>query len=122
MSILEQLESEKYISVETFKKDGSSVRTPVWFVIRDQAIVVITRRQTGKFKRLKNNNRVNLAVCSMKGDVKGEWVSGTATILVGDKIRDAIRWRDKRYGFIARVAKFMNKSKGELCAFSINLD
>lgn len=122
MSLLEQLESEKYISVETFKKNGNGVKTPVWFVIRDETIFVITRDQTGKFKRLKNNTKVNVAICSMKGDIKGEWHSGTATILSDDKVAEAVKWRDKKYGFISKLAKFLSKSKGELCAFSIKLD
>ncbi|WP_299292124.1 PPOX class F420-dependent oxidoreductase [Nitrosopumilus sp.] len=122
MSLLEQLESEKYISVETFKKSGDGIKTPVWFVIRDETIFVVTRDQTGKFKRLKNNTKVNLAICSMKGDIKGEWFSGIATILPEEQVKEAVKWRDKKYGFLAKIAKFASKSKGELCAFSIKLD
>ena len=122
MSLLEQLESEKYISVETFRKSGDGVKTPVWFVISDETIFVVTRDQTGKFKRLKNNTKVNLAICSMKGDIKGEWFTGTATILPDGKAAEAVKWRDKKYGFMSKIAKFLSKSKGELCAFSIKLD
>ena len=122
MSLLEQLESEKYISVETFRKSGDGVKTPVWFVIRDQTIFVITRDQTGKFKRLKNNTKVNVAICSMKGDVKSEWSSGAATILSDKKVKEVSKWRDKKYGFLSKLAKFASKTKGELCAFSIRLD
>lgn len=122
MSLLEQLKSEKYISVETFRKNGDGVETPVWFVIRDEIIFVITRDQTGKFKRLKNNTKVNLAICSMKGDIKGDWFAGTATILPDDKVAEAVKWRDKKYGFMAKIAKFLSKNKGELCAFSIKVD
>ena len=122
MSLLEQLESEKYISVETFKKNGEGVKTPVWFVIRDETIFVTTRDQTGKFKRLKNNTKVNVAVCSMKGYLKSQWSSGVATILPDEKVKEAVKWRDKKYGFMAKIAKFLTKSKGELCAFSIMLD
>ena len=122
MSLLEQLESEKYISVETFRKSGDGVKTPVWFVIRDETIFVITRDQTGKFKRLKNNTKVNVAICSMKGDVKSEWSSGAATILSDEQVKEVSKWRDKKYGFLSKLAKFASKTKGELCAFSIKLD
>lgn len=122
MSLLEQLESEKYISVETFRKSGDGVKTPVWFVIRDETIFVITRDQTGKFKRLKNNTKVNVAICSMRGDVKSEWSSGIATILADEQVKKVSKWRDKKYGFLSRLAKFASKTKGELCAFSIALD
>ena len=122
MSLLEQLESEKYISVETFRKNGDGVKTPVWFVIRDETIFVITRDQTGKFKRLKNNTKVNVAICSMKGDVKSEWSSGVATILSDEQVKEVSKWRDKKYGFLSKLAKFASKTKGELCAFSIKID
>ena len=58
MSILDQLEPQKYISVETYKKNNDAVRTPVWFVIKDKLVYVVTRDQTGKVKRLKNNQKV----------------------------------------------------------------
>ena len=122
MSLLEQLESEKYISVETFRKNGDGVKTPVWFVIRDETIFVITRDQTGKFKRLKNNTKVNVAICSMKGDEKSDWTSGVATILSDEQVKEVSKWRDKKYGFLSKLAKFASKTKGELCAFSIKLD
>lgn len=122
MSLLEQLESEKYISVETFRKSGDGVKTPVWFVIRDETIFVITRDQTGKFKRLKNNTKVNVAICSMKGDVKSDWTSGIATILSDEQVKEVSKWRDKKYGLLSKLAKFASKTKGELCAFSIKID
>jgi hypothetical protein len=33
-----------------------------------------------------------------------------------------VKARDKKYGFMAKVAKFFSKSKGELFAFSIKVD
>lgn len=121
-NFLKQLESEKYISIETMKKNGESVKTPVWFVIRDELIVVITRDQTGKFKRIKNNNKVNIAICSIRGNVSGKLIPGTATILLKEKINDAVKWRDEKYGFISKIAKLLTKNKGQLCAFSIKID
>ncbi len=53
MSGLEDLESQKYISLETYKKNNQPVKTPVWFVINNDLIYVITREGTGKVKRIK---------------------------------------------------------------------
>jgi len=39
-----------------------------------------------------------------------------------DETQDAVKWRDKKYGFMAKIAKFLSKSKGELLAFSIKVD
>ena len=116
---LSEIESQKYISLETYRKNGNPVRTPVWFVIKDDLIYVVTRSQTGKVKRLKNNLEVKIALCDIKGKISGAWFSGTATILDDSQTTEAVKWRDKKYGFMAKIAKFMSKSKGELYAFSI---
>lgn len=119
LKYLAEIESEKYISVETYRKNGNPVRTPVWFTIEGNQIFVVTRDQTGKIKRLKNNAQVKIATCTIKGDIKGKWVSGTAEILDAEKTKDAVKRRDKKYGFFSKMARFLTKSKGELLAFSI---
>ena len=122
MTTIESLESEKYISLETYRKNENPVRTPVWFVIKDDLVFVVTRDQTGKIKRLKHNQKVRIASCTIKGKITGEWMKGIATILEKEETKQAVKWRDKKYGFMAKIAKFLSKSKGELIAFSINTD
>ena len=119
---LDEIKSQKYISLETYRKNNQPVKTPVWFVIKDGLIYVVTRDQTGKVKRLRNNLQVKFALCTIKGKVTGEWISGTAKILTKEETRDAVKWRDKKYGFMAKIAKFLSKSKGEFFAFSIKAD
>ncbi len=122
MSNLEEIESEKCISLETYRKNNEPVKTPVWFVIKNDLIYVVTRDQTGKVKRLRNNQQVKIATCNFKGKIKGQWISGTAKILTEDETKDAVKWREKKYGLMAKIAKFLSKGKGELLAFSIKID
>ena len=122
MSNLNEIESEKYISLETYKKNNQPVRTPVWFVIKNDLTNVVTRDQTGKVKRLRNNQQVKIATCTIRGKVTGQWMSGTAKILTEKETQNTVKWRDEKYGFMARIAKFLSKSKGELLAFSIKTD
>jgi len=122
MNGLNKIESEKYISLETYRKNNQPVRTPVWFVIKNDLIYVVTRDQTGKVKRLRNNQQVKIAICTIRGKVTGQWMSGTAKILTDEETQDAVKWRDKKYGFMAKIAKFLSKSKGELLAFSIKMN
>ena len=122
MSNLEEIESEKCISLETYRKNNEPVKTPVWFVIKDDLIYVVTRDQTGKVKRLRNNQQVKIATCNFKGKIKGQWISGTAKILTEEETKDAVKWREKKYGLMAKIAKFLSKGKGELLAFSIKVD
>ena len=119
---LEEIESKKCISLETYRKNNQPVRTAVWFVIKDDLIYVVTRDQTGKAKRPRNNQQVKIATCNFKGKVKGQWISGTAKILSEDETKEVVKWRNKKYGFMAKIAKFLSKSKGELLAFSIKTD
>ena len=75
---LRQFLDERYVSLETYKKDGRVVRTPLWFVIYNDLIYVITLEATGKVKRIKNNNTVRIAPCSFKGEpkkVENDWIS-----------------------------------------------
>ncbi len=119
---LEKNKSEKYVSLETYKKNNQAVKTPVWFVVKNNLIYVITRSQTGKVKRLRNNLQVKIAPCTMRGNVTGEWVSGTAKILTEEQTKEAVKWRDQKYGFMAKIAKFASKNKGEFFAISIKMD
>lgn len=122
MKNLDDIKSEKYISVETYKKDGTSVKTPVWFTIKDNLVYVVTRDQTGKIKRLKNNHNVKIATCNIKGKISGKLISGTAEILGEHETKEAVKRRDKKYGFFSKVARFLTKNKGELLAFSIKIN
>lgn len=122
MISLEEIKSEKYILLETYRKNGEPVKTPVWFVINDDFVYVVTRSHTGKVKRLQNNPKVKFAPCTIKGKVTGEWISGTAKILDESQTKNTIKMRDKKYGFMAKITKFLNKNKGELFAFSIKID
>ena len=119
---IESLSDLKYINLETFRKNGNGVRTPVWFVTENDKIYVITRESTGKVKRLANNPKVNFAPCSFKGNIEGDWISGTSSLITGDEAEKAVKLRKKKYGFKALLAGFMSKTKGELVVYSITLD
>jgi uncharacterized protein len=76
-----ELRDQKYISLVTFKKDGRSVGTPVWFAEIDDKLYVMTRTDSGKYKRVRNSSRIKIAPCTMRGKVTGPEFSGTARIL-----------------------------------------
>ena len=116
------MERQKYITVETYKRDGTPVRTPVWLHVRDGQVIVVTRSETGKAKRLRANRSVRVAPCTIRGRVKGPWASGRAVILDEEQTAAAVKARDKKYGMMARLARSLTGGKGELFAFAIKLD
>jgi uncharacterized protein len=89
--------SAKYISLETFKKNGRGVKTPVWFVLHDDALYVYTEADSWKVKRIRNNPLVRVAVCNFRGDVKGQWFDGTASLIEGDERLAADTLLDRKY-------------------------
>ncbi len=122
MSDINDLESQKYISLETYKKNNQPVKTHDWFVINNDLIHVITREGTGKVKRIKNNPQVKLAPCTFGGKPIGEWVSGNASKVSGEESDKVIKLRKKKYGFRATIAQFASRGKGDLVVFSIKLE
>ena len=118
---LDQFLDQKYINLETYKKDGTSVRTPVWFVIDNDLIYVITRESTGKVKRLKNNHDVRIVLCSFKGEPKNEWIKGKAEKITGKEADIAIKLRKKKYGMSARLIGLFTSQKGNLVVYSIKI-
>ena len=118
---LEQFLDQKYINLETYKKDGTPIRTPVWFVIGKELIYIITRDSTGKVKRLKNNHDVRIVPCSFKGEPKNEWVKGKAEVITGGGADKVIKLRKKKYGMFARLIGIFTSQKGNTVVYSIEL-
>ena len=112
---------QKYVNLETYKKDGTPVRTPVWFMIDNGIIYVITREKTGKVKRLKNNQNIRIVPCSFKGKSESEWIEGIAQKVTGEEAEKAIKLRKKKYGFSARLTGLFSSQKGNPIVYSIEL-
>jgi len=53
--------NQKYINLETFRRDGRGVRTPVWFVQDGASLYVRTVADSGKVKRIRNQTQVNIS-------------------------------------------------------------
>ncbi|MFN3655021.1 MAG: PPOX class F420-dependent oxidoreductase [Candidatus Nitrosotenuis sp.] len=100
---ISNFEGHKYINLETYKKNGQAVRTPVWFVISENQIFVTTRPDTGKVKRIRNNQKVKIMPCGMKGEPKGDWIEGTARFANETESQNAVNLRNKKYGFKAKL-------------------
>lgn len=114
--------SGKYINLETYRKTGQAVATPVWFMNEGDRIIVVTKSETGKVKRLRNNDKVRIVPSGMRGEPKGEWVEGKARFLDSDELDRALKARSKKYGFQAKLAGLFSSTKGELVGISIAPD
>src|SRR5207247_11445594 len=81
MAVPPGIHGQKYISLGTFKKDGSVVRTPVCFGEENGKLYVMTRSDSAKYKRLRNNPQVRIAPCTMRGKIKGPEFAAIPRIL-----------------------------------------
>lgn len=97
MANLAQFDRQKYIALETFKKNGQGVSTPVWFVLNNGAFYVYTEADSWKVKRIRNNPRVRIAVCDIRGNVKGPWMEAQASLIDGEERWVADKLLDKKY-------------------------
>ncbi|MGA2098690.1 MAG: PPOX class F420-dependent oxidoreductase [Candidatus Acidiferrum sp.] len=99
------LRGQKYISLETFKKNSEGVKTPVWFAADPTAdlsgpearLFFYTIGNTGKVKRIRNNGRVRVAPCTMRGEVTGAWADGRAEIISGEEAARGMALLTQKY-------------------------
>ena len=118
----DQFIDQKYLSLETYKRDNTPVQTPVWFVIDNDQLYITTKETTGKVKRLRNNQNARIAVCSMKGDIKSNWVDvGLEKIPEESNVEKIVKLRKKKYGFSARLVSMFTSQKGKTMAYSIEV-
>lgn len=96
---------QKYLNLETFKKTGEGVKTPVWFaadpsVSLDSSaarVYMYTIGVSGKVKRIRNSGRVRIAPCDMRGVLLGEWVDARAEIVTGAEAERGMQLLNKKY-------------------------
>ena len=100
------------MSLTTFTKDGRPKPVPVWIARDGDRAVVITEKNAWKVKRIRNTPRVTLAVCDMRGNVKGEAVEAVATVLDDSQTEHVYRAINQRYGIVGRVFSFFSKLRG----------
>ncbi|MEM3143417.1 MAG: PPOX class F420-dependent oxidoreductase [Candidatus Nitrosotenuis sp.] len=114
------LQGHKYINLETYKRNGTPVQTPVWFVIDNEQIFVMTTENTGKVKRIKNNPNVRIMPCGMRGEPKGDWIQAVARFADNSEAEKAATLRNKKYGFRAKlVGMFIKKDKPVVLAIQV---
>ncbi|MEC7106538.1 MAG: pyridoxamine 5'-phosphate oxidase family protein [Pseudomonadota bacterium] len=107
------LAAATYFNLRTQKKDGTLVSTPVWFVRAPEADTyhVFANINSGKVKRIRNFEAVQVAVCDWQGKLLGDWQSGQAELVAeSDAIYDAFR---SKYRMTFKVIDFFSKLFGK---------
>lgn len=107
------LDDARYINLLTFKRDGSSVETPVWAAPLDGKLVIFTGGESYKVKRIRRNPKVRVARCDARGKVLGPWLEGTCAI-VEESARQAriVEGLTRKYGWLMRMTNFFSAITG----------
>ena len=81
---------QKYLSLESYRKTGQAVRTPVWFAAEPDdpegpVIYVYSTADSGKAKRIRRDGTVKIALCDSRGRITGNWVEAHAAIVANSR-------------------------------------
>jgi len=137
-----QFAGARHISLETFRKSGVGVRTAVWFAqapappLRDTlarvemdhpepgsaslheepepgvVFYVYTLPDSGKVKRIRNNPKVRIAPCDIRGNVRGAWVDGRARLCEREEAEQGQNLLRQKYGWMKRFGDFFSRLRG----------
>ena len=103
LSKLRSMESAHDMLLETRRRDGTWVATPVHLVVDGERIVFRTWSTSGKAKRLSNDPAVRVAPCTPRGRVTGEALVGEAHRLEGDAEAQAASLLNRKYPLLQAV-------------------
>lgn len=83
MTVLDEIGRSRYVSLTTYRKDGTAVATPVWHVVNGGELFVVSEADAGKVKRIRRNSRVVITVCGFRGTIApgAPSAEGTARLL-----------------------------------------
>ncbi len=113
MDTAAELDRHRYLSLATFRANGTPVATPIWFVALGGRLYVGTLADSGKVKRLRRSSRARIAVCDARGRLRGEWRDVTARLVddpdVIDRAEAALR---KKYGWQKAVLNLLARLRG----------
>jgi uncharacterized protein len=72
---------QKYLNLTSFRKSGTGIPTPLWFAEENGKLYIMTRSDSGKYKRIRNNPEVRIAPCTMRGRITGPELPARVRIL-----------------------------------------
>jgi uncharacterized protein len=113
---LDRLGAARYVSLTTYRRDGTPVVTPVWVIRDGDHLAIWTNVKTGKVKRVRRNPAVTLAPCTVRGRLLGEPVPGQAALMSPAATVELIRLIKRKYGIIGRLTVLRAQRRPETAA------
>jgi hypothetical protein len=121
----EQLADAQFVSLTTFRKDGTAVPTAVWVAAVPDGLGVWTVADSGKVKRIRRDGTVTVAVCDLRGTPTGPAVPAHARVLDADgtaRVRTAVRRKYKLLGRVLTILSSLRRGDAGSVGIAITLD
>ncbi len=108
------LQNEQFLSLTTYRKNGTPIATPVWFAEENGGLYVMTLQDSGKAKRLRHTPTVELAPCDARGTIHGQTMPAQARVHSAetDAARRANAALNRKYGLMKRMFDLMQALRG----------
>jgi uncharacterized protein len=100
---------QRYLNLESFKRDGTPVQTPVWFAEEHGVLYVYTLANAGKVKRIRRHPRIRIAPCTMRGKLIGPWVEAEATIVDATTAAHGHALLRQKYGWLKGIGDLFSR-------------
>lgn len=109
----EEIDSARYVSFVSFKKDGSPVATPVWIVPFEGGYAFTSAPEAYKIRRIRNDARATLAICDMRGKVPhdAKVYLGSAVVLDPKSTQQVEDLINKKYWIGTKLLTLMSLVK-----------
>ncbi|TXL89579.1 PPOX class F420-dependent oxidoreductase [Streptomyces sp. IB2014 016-6] len=114
---LDALRRSRYVSLTTYRKDGTGVDTPVWHAVDGGVLYIWTRSDSWKVKRLRNDSRVVVTACDARGRIApgAATAEGTARLLEGEDAAQVNKFLARKYTWqfwlVAKPAALVRRGK-----------
>jgi PPOX class probable F420-dependent enzyme len=109
---LARFANQRYVNLESFRKNGQGIRTPLWFVEAQGVLYMRTPAQSAKVKRIRNNPRVRVVPSDVSGNPKGEWINGEARLIFAEETERVNQLVKRKYGLLKRLIDIRSWLKG----------
>jgi hypothetical protein len=97
-TVFEDVYRSKFVLLTTFTKDGRPKPTPMRGKAEGDKLLFLTGRDSWKVKRIRNNPRVTIAACNMRGRPKSEAAEAVATVLPASETHRVYRAKVELHG------------------------
>lgn len=99
------LRDAKYLNLESYRRNGTGVRTPIWFAASPgdfanptmEKLYVYSTADSGKAKRIRRCGRVRIAACDVRGKVTAPWTEAVAEVATAEEFELGMRLLDRKY-------------------------